>query len=172
MVEIKFTYDYDKQYLPIYHELFESEFTGRNWAKNILCLSCESICDNMKEGFKELLLNRQKNPDALPMMVILENDIPVGLSFPKNLFTANESEAFRIPNDKSYYKIGSIIIKQSYRNKGIAVAACQEFLKLYPKIVYQVDERNIASIRVAEKLGLTYSHNTTLNGINYEIYKS
>jgi RimJ/RimL family protein N-acetyltransferase len=107
----------------------------------------------------------------MKMMVIYQDGIPVGLSFPKKSFIDSEKENFRLDGD-NWYKIGSIVILDKYRNKGIGYKACKEFLKLYPKIFYHVDEKNIASVRVAEKLKLNFSHMVTLNEINYRVYKS
>ena len=167
MVEIEFTYDYDPKFLPIYRSMLESEFTGRDWFDRI-----RYIPDNvLAYKLQSVLLNRRINSHEMKMMVIYQDGIPVGLSFPKKSFTDSEKETFNLDGD-GWYKIGSIVVLDSYRNKGIAYKACKEFLKRYPKIFYHVDEKNVPSVRVAEKLKLNFSHIATLNGINYKVYKS
>jgi len=147
--------------------MFESEFTGRDWFDRI-----RYIPDNVLEyKLQSTLLNRRINSHEMKMMVIYQDGIPVGLSFPKKSFIDSEKETFKLDGD-NWYKIGSIVILDKYRNNGIGYKACREFLKLYPKIFYHVDEKNIASVRVAEKLKLNFSHMASLNEINYRVYKS
>lgn len=166
MVSIKFTYDYDSALLPIYRELYESEFTGRDWIDRI-----DYIPDYVLEyKLKSTLLARRLDKDQMEIMVIYYEDKPVGLSFPRNIFTDEEKEAFQV-EDFEYYKIGSIIILKEYRNKGIAYSACKLFLDKYKPIVYHVDIKNESSIRLAHKLGLTYSHTTRMNSVEYLVFK-
>jgi hypothetical protein len=166
MVSIKFTYDYDSAFLPIYREFFESEFTGREWFDRIQCIN-----DKVLEfRLRKRLLDRKLDDTQMPLIVIYNDDIPVGISFPRNTFTDEEKLKFEV-NDFDYYKIGSIIISKKFRNKGIAYEACKLFLDQYNPIVYHVDVKNKASIRLAEKLGLSLSHSAILNEVQYLIYK-
>jgi RimJ/RimL family protein N-acetyltransferase len=166
MVSIEFTYDYDSEFLPIYREFFESEFTGREWFDRMWC-----IPDNVLEYRLRLkLLERRKDPTQMDLMVIYYNGKPVGLSFPRTTFTEEEKLKFDV-EDFKYYKIGSIIVLKEYRNRGIAYDACKLFMERYNPIVYHVDELNHASIKLAIKLGLTFSHRTTINDVNYLVYK-
>ncbi len=166
MVSIEFTYDYDPKFLPIYREFFESEFTGRDWFDRI-----QYIPDRVLEfRLRKRLLERLLDETQMPMMVIKYNDIPVGLSFPRNTFTEEEKFNFEV-EDFQYYKIGSIIILNQYRNKGIAYEACKLFMERYGPIIYHVDELNLASIKLALKLGLTFSHRIIMNDVQYLVYK-
>jgi ribosomal protein S18 acetylase RimI-like enzyme len=166
MVTIEFTYDYDSKFLPIYREFFESEFTGRDWFDRI-----HYIPDRVLEfRLRKRLLERLLDEAQMPMMVIKYNDIPVGLSFPRNTFTEEEKFHFEV-EDFQYYKIGSIIILRQYRNQGIAYEACRLFMDQYNPITYHVDAKNTASIRLAEKLGLSISHLTMINNIQYLVFK-
>lgn len=168
MVTIEFTYVYDSKYLPIYKEMFESKFTGRNWRKHGTSLS-----DHFLElDLKRVLLERSIDTSKLPIMVIKYNDVPVGLSFPKKTFDENEQELFLIHNNDGWFKIGSIVVLKEYHGKGIAFDACTLFMSQYNKIVYQVDETNLPSIKLAERLELAFSHSIKYNNINYKIYKS
>lgn len=166
MVTIEFTYDYALEFLPIYRELFESEFTGREWFDRI-----NYIPDNILEyRLKSKLLERRNDPNQMDLMVIYYNGKPVGLSFPRTIFTEEEKQKFEV-EDFEYYKIGSIIILKEYRNKGIAYDACKLFMERYGPIVYHVDELNLASIKLAVKLGLKFSHRIIINDVRYLVYK-
>lgn len=166
MVSIEFTYDYALEFLPIYRELFESEFTGRKWFDRIWCIP-DSV---LEYRFRQKLMERRKDPNQMDLMVIYYNDNPVGLSFPRTIFTEEEKQKFEV-EDFEYYKIGSIVILKEYRNKGIAYEACKLFMERYGPIIYHVDELNLASIKLALKLGLTFSHRTNINNVNYLVYK-
>lgn len=166
MVSIEFTYDYDSEFLPIYREFFESEFTGRKWFDRIHC-----IPDRILEyRLRYKLLERRKDPTQMDLMVIYYDGKPVGLSFPRTTFTEEEKLKFDV-EDFKYYKIGSIIVLKAYRNHGIAYEACKLFMEQYNPIVYHVDVKNKASIRLAEKLGLSLSHSAILNEVQYLVYK-
>ena len=100
MVSIKFTYDYDSAFLPIYREFFESEFTGREWFDRIQCIN-----DKVLEfRLRKRLLDRKLDDTQMPLIVIYNDDIPVGISFPRNTFTDEEKLKFEV-NDFDYYKI-------------------------------------------------------------------
>ena len=166
MVAIDFTYDYDSKFLPIYREFFESKFTCRDWCDRIWC-----IPDKVLEfRLRKRLLERKVDDNQMPMMVISLDGDPVGLSFPRNTFTEEEKFHFEV-EDFQYYKIGSIIIMRQYRNQGIAYDACKLFMNQFNPITYHVDTKNTASIRLAEKLGLSISHITTMNSVQYLIFK-
>lgn len=166
MVSIEFTYDYDSQFLPMYREFFESEFTGRKWFERIKYITNEVL----EYRLRKRLLDRKLDNTQMPLMVIHNDDIPVGMSFPRTTFTKEEKLQFDV-EDFKYYKIGSIIVLKEYRNRGIAYEACKLFMERYNPIVYHVDVKNKASIKLAEKLGLSLSHSSVLNEVQYLIYK-
>lgn len=163
-VQIKFTYKYSEELLYVYHKAINCEVFSKH--KSAISLSLHEADFELRE----LLKYRFYDSTQMAVMEIYYNDKLVGMSLPRHTYSTEEKLLFNV--DSSYNKIGKLFILEEYRNKDIAYSACKQFLSIYPKVMYHTAEDNIASLNLVSKLGIPFSHNVSLNGINYKVFKS
>lgn len=138
-----------KEFIRFINEMNKDEFVGdRAWFK-------------LTREQKEIELSNKlirRETEQLPAMMIFDNEVLIGLSWPLRLDQEYNASWYNVLPDAGYWKIGPIFLLPQYRGKGIAKKAGLHFLSKRPKIAYCSRDYNKGSISLAKALGLKFSH--------------
>lgn len=95
--------------------------------------------------------------ERLGIMKIFWDDVLVGFSLPR-MIAEREHNVFKLPENCTYYRVGTVYIDQEHRGKGIMAMAIKQFVSMYPNVVWTCDGKNISSQKSALRGGLKFSH--------------
>lgn len=152
MITIKIDFNFDDDFVELFHKASLNEFTIVNDGK----LTLETARDVLVKCQET---KKFQDHERLGFLKIYRNGILVGLSMPR-VITKREHKVWNLPNDKTYYRMGMIFIDEQYRGQGIAKEAALLFKKDHDNILWTIDPENKSSKKVATFIGLR--HHTTL----------
>mgnify|MGYP001761695790 CR=1 FL=1 len=97
------------------------------------------------------------NNERLGIMKIYHQDQLVGFALPRVL-QVKEHKVFKLDEDQTYHRVGTVFIDHPHRGKGIIGQAIKLFKAIYPNLIWTCDEKNTSSQKAAVKGDLKFSH--------------
>lgn len=134
----------------IYAESTDCEFVGNKDG----VLTVEEATANLQ---RYASTKKYGNFERLGIMKIFHEGELVGFSMPRKI-EAKENKIFKLEEDSTYHRIGTVYIAKAHRGKGIMTKAIKEFIKQYGNVLWVHNELNVASGKAAMAGGLKYSH--------------